>query len=441
LERVRQNARKDKKMKFTALLHHINEGSLQRAFYRLEPNAAPGIDGVVWQQYRMNLETHIKELCGRVHRGSFRAKPSRRVYIPKSDGRLRPLGVAALEDKIVQAAVVEVLNAIYETDFLGFSYGFRPGRGAHDALDALAVGIQKRKVNWVLDADIRGFFDNISHEWMLKFLQHRIADRRMLRLICKWLHAGVIEQDRWMATERGTPQGATLSPVLANIYLHYVLDTWAHHWRQKHARGTVILVRYADDFVMGFEHREEAEQFLTLLRQRMAKFGLELHGEKTRLIRFGRFASEKRKRAGQPKPETFNFLGFTHICGTSGSGNFLLSRHTMSKRLRAKLSELKLELQVRRHQPLHAQGKWLGTVVQGYYRYYGVPTNIRAMSQFRTELARCWFRSLRRRSEKRRLTWERMNKYVTRWLAPAHICHPWPWERFAVRTQDKSRVQ
>jgi group II intron reverse transcriptase/maturase len=349
--------------------------------------------------------------------------------------------VTALEDKIVQAAVVEILNAIYETDFLGFSYGFRPGRGAHHALDALATGILRTKVNWVLDADIRGFFDNISHEWMLKFLQHRIADQRMLRLICKWLRAGVIEQDQWKANEAGTPQGATLSPLLANIYLHYVLDTSAHHWRRKHARGEVLLVRYADDFVMCFEHREEAEQLLTLLRQRMTKFGLELHGEKTRLIRFGRFAAKRRQRVGERKPETFNFLGFTHICGKSRNGKFLLVRHTMSKRLRAKLSEMKTEFQTRRHRPLNAQGEWLAAVLRGHYRYYGVPTNIRAMAQFRTELARNWFRSLRRRSHKRRLTWDRMGKHVNRWLPAAHICHPWPSERFDVRTQDKSRVQ
>jgi RNA-directed DNA polymerase len=441
LEGVRQNAHKNKKMKFTALLHHINEGSLLRAFYRLEPKAAPGIDGVVWQQYRVNLDANLKGLCDRIHRGGFRAKPSRRVYIPKTDGRLRPLGVAALEDKIVQAAVVEILNSIYEADFLGFSYGFRPGRGAHDALDALAVGIHRRKVNWVLDADIRGFFDNISHEWMTKFLQHRIADRRLLRLIGKWLRAGVIEQDQWKAAEAGTPQGATISPLLANIYLHYVLDTWAHHWRQRQARGTVILVRYADDFVMGFEHREEAEQLLHLLRLRMAKFGLELHGEKTRLIRFGRFAAAKRVRQGQGKPETFSFLGFTHISGQAQSGRFLLIRHTMSKRLRAKLSDIKAELQRRRHRPLGAQGEWLRAVLRGYYRYYGVPTNIHAMAQFRTELARGWYRSLRRRSQKRRLTWDRMSKYVNRWLPAAHICHAWPWERFDARTQDKSRVQ
>jgi group II intron reverse transcriptase/maturase len=441
LERVRQNARKNKKMKFTALLHHLNEASLLRAFHRLQPKAAPGVDGVVWQQYRTNLTANLKGLCERVHRGSYRAKPSRRVYIPKTDGRLRPLGVAALEDKIVQTAVVEILNAIYEADFLGFSYGFRPGRGAHDALDALAVGIHRRKVNWVLDADIRGFFDHISHEWMLKFLQHRIADRRLLRLIGKWLRAGVIEQDQWKAVKAGTPQGATVSPLLANIYLHYVFDTWVHHWRRQSARGEIILVRYADDFVMGFEHRAEAEEFLAQLHQRMGKFGLELHGEKTRLIRFGRFATEKRKRRGESKPETFCFLGFTHICGRIRNGGFLLLRHTMSQRLRAKLGEVKAELECRRHQPLNAQGSWLRVVLSGYFRYHGVPTNIHAMSQFRTELARSWHRSLRRRSQKRKLTWERMNRHVTRWLPAAHICHPWPWDRFDARTQDKSRVQ
>ena len=441
LERERQNASKDRDMKFTALLHHLNESSLLRAFQRLEPKAAPGVDGVVWQQYRVKLEANLKGLCDRVHRGSYRAKPSRRVYIPKADGRMRPLGIAALEDKIVQGAVVEILNAIYEADFLGFSYGFRPGRGAHQALDALATGIQQRKVNWVLDADIRGFFDNINHEWLLKFLQHRIADRRLLRLIGKWLRVGVIEQDQWKASESGTPQGATGSPILANIYLHYVLDTWTHHWRRQHARGEVLLVRYADDFVMGFEQREDAEQFLTLLHQRMGKFGLALHGEKTRLIRFGRFAAVQRERRGQGKPETFHFLGFTHISARSQNGNFLLTRHTMRKRLCAKLSEVKAELQLIRHQPLRSQGEWLGSVLRGYYRYYGVPTNVHALDQFRTELGHAWFRSLRRRSQKRSLNWERMTHHVTRWLPRAHICHPWPWDRFAARTQNKSRVR
>ena len=441
LERVREIALRDKKMKFTALLHHLDENSLLRAFRRLEPKASPGVDGVVWQRYRENVTANLKELCSRIHRGSYRAKPCRRVYIPKADGRLRPLGIATLEDKIVQGAVVEILNSIYETDFLGFSYGFRPRRGAHQALDALAVGIARRKVNWVLDADIRGFFDNISHEWMVKFLQHRIADQRLLRLICKWLQAGVIEQDRWKPVEAGTPQGATISPLLANLYLHYVLDTWAHHWRRRYARGEVLLVRYADDFVMGFEHRDDAERFLALLHQRMVKFGLELHGEKTRLLRFGRFAASKGAKDGTGKPETFDFLGFTHICGRSSTGNFLLVRHTMSKRFRAKLGEIKTELQARRHQPLTAQGTWLGTVLRGYYRYYGVPSNINALSRFRMEVTRLWFRSLRRRSQKRRLRWDRMTPHVERWLPTARICHPWPWDRFDARTQDRSRVQ
>jgi group II intron reverse transcriptase/maturase len=441
LDRVRQNAHKDTKMKFTALLHHLDEDSLHRAFNRLEPKASPGVDGVAWQQYRVNLAANLKGLCSRVHSGSYRAKPSRRVFIPKPDGRLRPLGIAALEDKIVQSAVVEILNTIYESDFLGFSYGFRPGRGAHQALDALAVGIARHKVNWVLDADIRGFFDNISHEWMQQFLQHRIADQRMLRLILKWLRAGVIEQDQWKAVEAGTPQGATISPLLANLYLHYVLDTWAHHWRKRDARGEVLIVRYADDFVMGFEHRDDAERFLALLHQRMAQFGLELHGEKTRLIRFGRFAATKGERDGAGKPETFGFLGFTHICGKSRKGGFLLTRYTQSKRLRAKLGKVKEELRIRRHLPVAAQGEWLCSVLRGYYRYYGVPTNHRAIRQFRTETAHLWYRSLRRRSHKRRLNWERMGPLVDRWLPPAHICHPWPWDRFDAKTRDKSRVR
>ena len=293
---------------------------LRWSFHQLKRRAAAGIDGVTWDQYEADLESNLADLHGRVQRGAYRAKPSRRQYIPKPDGRQRPLGIAALEDKIVQRAVVEMLNAIYETDFLGFSYGFRPGRSQHQALDALAIAIYRKKVNWILDADIRAFFDSISQEWLIRFLEHRIADRRLLRLIGKWLKAGVLEDGRLLTVERGTPQGAVISPLLANIYLHYVYDLWVHHWRRRLAQGEVIVVRYADDIVVGFQYRADAERFLDELRQRLEEFGLELHPEKTRIIEFGRFAHANRQARGLGKPETFAFLGFTHICGRTREG-------------------------------------------------------------------------------------------------------------------------
>ena len=330
----------------------------------------------------MDLEENLRDLHARVHRGAYRARPSRRVYIPKPDGRLRPLGVAALEDKILQRALVEVLNAIYETDFLGFSYGFRPGRSPHHALDALAAGIVGKKVNWVLDADFSDYFSSLDHQWLEQFLEHRIADRRVLRLIQKWLAAGVIEKGSWTAFEEGVPQGASVSPLLANVYAHYVLDLWAHQWRTRHAHGDVVIVRFADDFVVGFEHREDAERFWSELRDRLAKFGLELNAEKTRLIEFGRHAARDRKARGLGKPETFRFLGFTHICGkTRKSGRFKLKRITDSKRVRAKLLAVKREMARRMHLPIPEQGRWLASVLPGHYNYYAVPDNIEALAR------------------------------------------------------------
>lgn len=441
LERVRQAARKDRKTQFTALLHHVTVPKLKAAFEGLERKAAAGVDGVNWQEYRNDLDVRLHELHERVQGGRYRPQASRRVYIPKADGRQRPLGIAALEDKIVQGAVVEVLNAIFEEDFLGFSYGFRPGRSPHQALDALAFALQCRKVNWVLDADIRGYFDNIRHEWLVKFLQHRIADRRLVRLIQKWLKAGVLEHGEWKPTEEGTPQGATISPLLANLYLHHVLDLWAHHWRKHHALGQVAIVRYADDFVMGFEKKDEAEHFLKELRHRMQKFGLELHPEKTRLIEFGRFAAMRRASRGEGKPETFSFLGFTHYCGRSRNGKFMVHRCTMAKRQRAKLREIANELRRRRCQPIPEQGAWLQALTRGYYAYHAVPGNIRVLDQFRTQVADRWLAALRRRGQKRRINWSRMGVLVNRWLPHPRICHPWPWTRFDARIQGKSRVR
>ena len=441
LERVRQAARKDRNARFTALLHHVTVDRLRRAYWAINPKAATGVDGVTWGAYGQDLEYNLRDLHARVHRSAYRAKPSRRAYIAKADGRARPLGIATLEDKLVQRAVVEVLNAIYEVDFLGFSYGFRPGRSPHQALDALAVGIETKKVNWILDADIRGFYDAIDHGWMRKFVEHRIGDKRVLRLIQKWLNAGVIEDGSWSASEEGAPQGATASPLLANIYLYYVFDLWAQQWRRRQAHGDVIVVRFADDIVVGFQHRSDAERFQADLVQRFARFNLELNTEKTRLIEFGRFAAENRRRRGLGKPETFSFLGFTHMCGKTRAGRFALRRKTTAKRMAAKLREVNALLEQRRHWPVPEQGQWLGSVVRGHIAYYAVPGNIAAVSAFRKQVTRHWGRSLRRRSQRHRVTWERMGRLEARWLPAARITHPWPNVRFDARTQGRSPVR
>ena len=434
LHGVREAARKDPGLRFTALLHHVNETRLRDSFYRLKKEAAPGVDRVTWGAYEQGLEDRITDLHGRVHRGAYRAQPSRRVYIPKPDGRQRPLGIAALEDKIVQQAVATVLEQIYEEDFLGFSYGFRPGRGAHDALDALTVGIVTKKVNWIVDADIRGFFDNISHEKLMELMEMRVADQRILRLIRKWLKAGVSEEGQWSETKIGTPQGAVISPLLANIYLHYVLDQWVAKWRKESAGGDVIIVRYADDFVLGFQYRQEAAQFLEQLRERLAEYGLELHSEKTRLIEFGRFAAEDRKRDGAGKPETFDFLGFTHLCGTTWKhGKFTVTRQTVGKRMRAKLKAIRAELRRRMHEPIAPTGDWLRQVVRGYFNYHAVPGNLPRLSTFHWDVARSWYFTLRRRSQRTRWTWERAETLLARYLPPPRILHPYPWERFAAK--------
>ena len=441
LDRVRRVARKDGKVRFTALLHHVSIDCLRAAYWALEPKAAPGVDGVTWRDYGLDLEANLRDLHARVQRGAFRARPARRVFIPKPDGRQRPLGVAALEDKVLQRAVVEVLNAVYEEDFLGFSYGFRPGRSQHDALDALATGIYRRRVNWVLDADIRDFFGTVDQSWLEKFLEHRIADKRVLRLIQKWLRAGVVEDGEWSKTEEGTAQGASISPLLGNVYLHYVFDLWAEQWRRRHATGDVILVRYADDALAGFEHREDAERFLAELRGRLAQFGLELAAEKTRLIEFGRFAARNRASRGDRKPETFDFLGFTHICATSRSGRFKLKRITSKKKMRAKLKAVKAEMSRRRHLPIPIQGRWLASVLTGHYRYYAVPDNSHALRSFRDRIIRHWRRALARRSQKGHMSWQRIRHYAARWLAQPRILHPWPDARFDARTQGKSPVR
>jgi group II intron reverse transcriptase/maturase len=399
------------------------------------------VDGETWRHYGERLEENLQDLWERLKRGAYRAKPVRRAYVPKTDGRHRPLGVPVLEDKIVQRAVVEVLNAIYETDFLGFSYGFRPRRSPHQALDALAVGIWGKKVNWVLDADIRGFFDTLDHGWLVKFIEHRIGDRRVVRLIQKWLRAGVLEDGKRTVSEMGTVQGGSISPLLANVYLHYVFDLWVQRWRRKQARGDMVVVRFADDFVVGFEHREEAEKFLAELRQRFAGFGLELHPEKTRLIEFGRYAAKNRQGRGEGKPETFNFLGFTHSCGKTSQGRFTVLRQTMRKRWQAKLQEVKVELKRRMHLPVPEVGSYLRSVILGHIRYYGVPMNTERIRAFRWAIGRLWWQVLRRRSQNNRLSWERMERYINRWFPPARVCHPYPLTRFGAINQGRSRMR
>jgi len=434
LDRVRNAARQRKKEKFTSLLHHVTVDLLREAFLALKRRAAAGVDGVTWEDYEAGLEGNLLDLHARVHSGGYRALPVRRRFIPKpGTDKQRPLGIAALEDKIVQRALVAVMNAIYEEDFLGLSYGFRPGRSQHDALDALSVAISGTPVNWILDADIRSFFDSVSQEWLLRFLGHRIGDERVIRLVRKWLKAGVLDDGEWSVSAEGTPQGAVISPLLANVYLHYVFDLWAQQWRGRDASGNVIVVRYADDIVVGFEHEADARRFWDAMRTRFEQFGLELHGEKTRLLEFGRNAAGRRQRRGLGKPETFTFLGFIFICGRSRRGAFLLHRKTRADRMRVRLQEIKRTLRKRMHATIPEQGKWLKSVVTGYYAYHAVPTNVRALGRFRYHVMRLWLRALRRRSQKDQTTWARLSEIAATWLPTPRILHPWPSERFAVK--------
>jgi RNA-directed DNA polymerase len=433
LDRVRQAAKGDRQLKFTALLHHINIDLLRRSYYGLKKKAAPGVDGVVWQDYGRGLEERLADLHGRIHRRAYRAKPSLRKWIPKGDGtKQRPLGIAALEDKIVQAAVVEVVNQIWEEDFIEFSYGFRPGRSQHDALDALHTGIVARKVNFIVDLDIRSFFDRVRHDHLERFIRHRIGDHRVVHLILKWVKAGVMEDGQWFETKEGTPQGAVISPVLANLYLHYVLDLWVKAWRKKVARGDMVAVRYADDAVLGFQYREEAERFLVDLRERLQQFGLELHPEKTRLIEFGRYAAERRAKRGEGKPETFNFLGFTHICGKNHTtGYFMVLRKTIGKRMAAKLKELRRKLRQRLHATTVETVGWLQSVVRGYFQYHAVPRNEQRMKAFRHEGLRMWWWQLRRRSQRTRWRWNKFMEKLGNLIPEVQTLHEYPEVRFA----------
>jgi len=439
---VRQAARRSKSVRFTALLHHITVDLLKQSYLALVRDAAPGIDGVTWQAYGENLEDKLKNLHERIHKGSYRARPAKRSYIPKADGSKRPLSIWCLEDKIVQQAAVTVLEVIYEEDFVGFSYGFRPGRGQHDALDALHVGILRRQVNWVLDADIQGFFDSMAHSWIIRFLEHRIADKRILRLVAKWLKVGIVEDGRVTRGVRGAPQGAVLSPILANVYLHYVYDLWVHRWRRTKATGDVIVIRYADDTIIGFEHEHEARAFLQELQERMRTFDLALHPDKTRLIRFGRHAAKQRENLGEGKPETFDFLGFTHFCTRSRRRDtFVIGRKTIKKRMRAKLQAIKMELRVRMHDPIAKTGAWVKQMLQGHLNYFAVSGNDPSLWCFSNEVRKRWLRSLRRRSQKALLSWEKFTLILDRFFPPIRILHPLPCHRFDAKTRGKSPVR
>jgi RNA-directed DNA polymerase len=433
LSRVRNVAKQGKKDKFTTLFHHLDTAMLRTAFFALKKDAAPGVDGLTWEAYEADLDPRIDDLHVRLRRGAYRAQPARRRFIPKPDGSQRPLAVTALEDKIVQRATATVLSAIYEEEFLGFSYGFRPKRSQHDALDALMVGIAGTKVNFILDADIRSFFNEVSQEWLVRFVQHRIGDPRIVRLIQKWLIAGVLEDGETMVSEKGTGQGSVISPLLANIYLHYTFDLWADRWRRREATGNMVMVRYADDIIIGFEHETDARRFWDEMCVRLREFSLSLHPVKTRLIEFGRHAADNRKRRGLGKPETFTFLGFTMICGKSRRGRFLLKRKTRSDRMRAKLQEIKEAVRRQRHQPIPIQGEWLRKVIAGFFAYHAVPTNGPAISAFRYCVITFWHKALRRRSQRDKMTWARMTKLADDWLPKPRILHPWPSERFAVK--------
>jgi group II intron reverse transcriptase/maturase len=436
LDRIRNVAKEDKKQRFTALWHHVyNVNRLRQAYFALKREASPGVDGETWASYGERREENLRDLSGRLQRGAYHARPVKRVYIPKADGRQRPIGITVLEDKIVQRATTEVLNAVYEADFQECSFGFRPGRSQHDALDAVTVAIEQRKVSWVLDADIRGFFDTMDHDRVMRFVEHRIADRRVQRHIKKWLNAGVMEDGAWRESDEGVPQGGSISPLLANVYLHYALDLWVRWWSRHRARGEMHLVRYADDFVVGFQYKDDAERFQGDLRERLRKFNLELSEEKTRLIEFGRFADSNRTERGAGKPETFNFLGFTHICGKTRQGKFCVLRITMAKKVRAKLAELTLELRKRLRRPIAETGQWLRAMLTGHYRYFAVPRNIHALNAFRYHVIRLWRKALRRRSDKKkRVTWERIQRLAYRWLPTPRILHPYPNQRRCVTT-------
>ncbi len=426
LARVKEAAERSRQTRFTALLHHVDGQALKRAYRRQRKAAAPGVDGVTVEAYGRDLEANLQDLCDRVHRGGYRPQPVRRTYIEKAGGGKRPLGVPTLEDKIVQSAVAELLSAVYEADFLGCSYGFRPGRSPQAAAKVLHDVLITEQVNWVLDCDIRSFFDSVDHDWLLRMIEHRIADPRIQRLIGRWLRAGVLEDGQYAETVEGTPQGAGISPLLANVYLHYVLDLWVAQWQGRTAVGRMRLVRFADDFVMTFQSQQDAERMLAELPARLAKYGLSLNAEKTRLIAFGRLADKERRARGQRRPESFDFLGFTYYGGKTREGRFMVKRKTQGKRAIRKLKEVRREMKRRRHQSLREQRDWLAAVLRGHYGYYGVTGNYRWLWRFYQEVRSSWLQALRRRSQRPHLPWTRFAHLLDLFpLPPPRIVHRW----------------
>jgi len=434
LHRIRKTAKENRTLRFNNLLHHITPVLLKNAYDNLNKKAARGVDGETWQSYGQGLTGKLQSLHVKIHTGRYKPQPSKRIWLLKPDGRQRPIGIAVVEDKIVQQALVWVIQSIYEEDFLGFSYGFRPKRHQHKALDALFVALTEKRVNWVIDADIKGFFDNIDHSWMMKFLEHRISDKRILSLVEKMLKAGVSDEGKWSASEMGSAQGSVLSPLLANIYLFYALDLWINKWRKQEACGEIYIVRYADDFVICCEYQHEANRLLNKLNERLNQFNLTLHEEKTRLLEFGKHAIKNRVKQGKGKPETFTFLGFTHVCSKLlSNGRYSVKRLTIAKKQRAKLKQIKELLYKNRHINIVEQGKWLRSVVTGFANYYGVPGNTKSLSNFRGQICKNWMKALRRRSGKaQKLTWSKMKQIIRFFLPTVRLTHPYPNQRFYV---------
>lgn len=442
LTRVRERSKADPHMRFDNLYSQLTVPFLRESFHQLKRRAQPGVDGMTWSMYAANLERNLQQLHERLHTGRYRAQPVLRRYIPKGDGRERPLGITTVEDKLVQQACASLLEAVFVPHFAGFSYGFRKQRNQHDALDALNAGLVRRKIRYVLDADIKGFFDAIDHGKLMTMLRQRIRDPRLLRLIRKWMKTGHVEGGRRHRGTRGTPQGGVISPLLGNIYLHYVLDEYAHWWRATQATGDMIIIRYADDFVVGFQHRHEAERFRQQLADRFAIFKLSLHAEKTRLIEFGRFAWANRRVRGEGRPETFDFLGFTHCCAETTTGKFWVRRLTVKKRMRATLQRIKDQLRWRMHDSIKATSVWLRQVVTGYLNYHAVPGNLDRMRAFRTQVMRYWQRAIRRRSQKgRKWNWDRFNTLLNPLIPQPSLRHPFPLTRFDATTRGRSRMR
>lgn len=434
LTRLGDAARRHKDLQFNNLLHHITLDCLSQAFYHLNKQAAKGVDEQDWHSYAEGLAQHLPRLHQQVQSGRYRAQAIKRVWIPKADGSQRPIGITSIEDKIVQQAVVWVLEAIYEQDFLGFSYGFRPNRSQHQALDAVYMAISVKKVGWIIDADLKAFFDTLNHDWMMRFLEHRIADRRVLRLIKGWLTAKVQDGKQSQKSSLGTPQGGVISPLLANIYLHYVLDLWLQQWRKRRSRGDVYIVRYADDFIIGCQYRDDADGLLHAIKQRFAKFALSLNEQKTKLIEFGRFAGQNRAQRGQSKPDTFDFLGFTHACGEAlSSGKFMLKRYTIKKKARAFLARVKAFIRNGICYSPYAVGNKLKQILTGYFNYFAIPGNQACIGMIRTEVCKYWLRTLRRRSQKgRTFNWQRLKGLVMLFIPHTRVRHPYPNQRLKV---------